>query len=137
MKNDLYISGFLYHPGSNQILLQRENSLDEKSLWSLLGGQENFQRLVDSLLNLNLPLKAIHPVYEYFDKGLHKNHQISYAVVKKLKDFPPKKKTVFAWFPMKKIIKQNLSDQTKQDLIVSQRVIDSAIRKKAGERTME
>lgn len=145
MDNNFYASGFLYHPGSGQILLQKQDSSDANSLWSLLEskargketGQENFKRLIYAFLRLDLPLTATHSVYEYFHKGLHKNYHVSYAEVEKLRDFPPHKKTVFAWFSMKEILKLSLSDQTKQDLIVGRRVIDSASRKKAGEQTIE
>lgn len=139
-----YASGFLYHPASGQILLQQQNSPGKAATWSLLGSlarngetsQENFQRLVQTFLKIKLSTSAIHFVYDYFHKGLHKKHHVSYAEVEKLNVFPPTKKMVFAWFSIKEITKLPLSAQTKQDIIVGQRVIDSSVRKKAGELTI-
>jgi len=136
-----YASGFLYHPDSTKILLQQENANDPKSLWSLLGSknigsetsQENFVRNAKSFLHLDLLANAVYGVYDYFRLG--KNY-VSYAIVKKLTDFPTIGKTVFAWFRIKEITKLALSDQTKQDLIVGQRIIDCEIRKKAGGQTL-
>ncbi len=137
-----YASGFLYHPDSSKILLQQENATDPKSLWSLLGSQnkgnetheENFVRNAKSLLHLDLLTNSVCCVYDYLHLG--KNY-VSYAIVKKLTDFPQIGKTVFAWFKIKEITKLPLSDQTRQDLTISQRVIDSGIRKAAGGQTLE
>lgn len=139
-----YASGFLYHPDSGQILLQQQQPFGKAATWSLLGSlardgetsQESFQRLVQTFLKIKLSTSAIHFVYDYFHKGLHKKHHVSYAEVEKLRDFPPAKKTIFAWFSLKEISKLSLSAETKQDIIVGQRVIDSSVRKKAGERTI-
>ena len=141
MPKKFYASGFLYHPDSSKILLQQENANDPKSLWSLLGSknigsetsQENFVRNAKSFLHLDLLATAVYGVYDYFRLG--KNY-VSYAIVKKLTDFPTIGKTVFAWFRIKEITKLALSDQTKQDLIVGQRIIDCEIRKKAGGQTL-
>ena len=141
MPKKFYASGFLYHPDSSKILLQQENANDPKSLWSLLGSknigsetsQENFVRNAKSFLHLDLLANAVYGVYDYFRLG--KNY-VSYAIVKKLTDFPTIGKTVFAWFRIKEITKLALSDQTKQDLIVGQRIIDCEIRKKAGGQTL-
>lgn len=138
---NFYASGFLYHPDSSKILLQQENSHDPKSLWSMLGSknigtetsEENFVRNVKAFLHLNLLTGSIYSVYNYLHLG--KNY-VSYAVVKKLTDFPQIGKTVFAWFKIKEITKLPLSDQTRQDLTISQRVIDSGIRKAAGGQTI-
>lgn len=136
-----YASGFLYHPDSTKILLQQENSHDPKSLWSMLGSksvgketsQENFVRNAKAFLHLNLLNDSICSVYDYLYLG--KNY-VSYAIVKKLTDFPTIGKTVFAWFKIKEITKLSLSAQTRQDLTIGQRVIDCEIRKKSGGQTI-
>ena len=142
MPKKFYASGFLYHPDSTKILLQQENSHDPKSLWSMLGSknvgsetsQENFVRNAKSFLHLDLLANAVFCVYDYLHLG--KNY-VSYTEVKKLTDFPQIGKTIFAWFKIKEITKLSLSDQTRQDLTVGQRVIDSGVRKKAGGQTLE
>ncbi|MBI4099723.1 NUDIX hydrolase [Candidatus Microgenomates bacterium] len=135
MKKNSYTSGFLLHSNSQQILLQ-QNSAEEQPTWNLLGGmsEKNFQKVVAKLLNLKLQPKAVVPVYDYSSKG--KKHFISYAEVDKLSDFPASKTSLFKWFTAKEISKLPLSSQTKQDIIVGRRVIDSQIRRDAGEQTI-
>ncbi len=116
-----YSHGFLYHPDSRQILLQQK--IDEKPpVWTLLEDLKKFHP------------KTVLPIYDYVVKG--KKHVISYAEVKSLGNFPAAKGFSFGWFNMKQILKLGLSSQTKQDIIVGQRVIDSQIRKDTGERTI-
>jgi hypothetical protein len=135
LRKTSYPHGFLYHPESQQILLQ-QNSSDPKSAWTLLesaaGG--NFQQVVAKLLKLKLQTEAIHPVYDYAAKG--KKHFISYAETPNLQDFPATENLSFAWFTAKQISKLCLVDQTKQDIIVGRRVIDSRVRRAAGEWTI-
>lgn len=116
--NKNYFSrGFLYHPDSQKILLQQKT--DEKPpVWTLLKSLKKFHP------------KVVLPVYDYIVKG--KKHLISYAEIKKIKDFPPTKKFSFAWFDMKQILKLGLSPQTKQDIVVGRRVIDAKVREKAA-----
>lgn len=141
MHKDFYASGFLYNPKTQQILLQQAKSADNNNEWVLFGAEhdkeetlkEKFLNFINELLNLNLKENAIFPVYDYTDKG--KNVFIFYVHVKKLEKFNHKSKN-FAWFTFKQVQKLGLSDQTKQDIIVSQRVIDSSIRKGLGERTI-
>lgn len=115
------MSGFLYHAGSQQILLQQKNG-EEKALWTLLEDLKKFH-----------PKKVL-PIYDYVAKG--KKQIISYAEVKRVENFPSTKKLNFGWFSVKQISKLPLSPQTKQDLIVGRRVIDSQIRRDAGEQTI-
>lgn len=140
MHKVFYASGFLYHSGSQQILLQQNNSK-----WSMLGSQsrasetsvENFRRIVRAFLKLDLPAKSIREVYNYHHPVLKQEHYVSYAEIKKIIKFPPSKETTFAWFTLKDTAKLPLSVQTKQDIIVGQRVINSQIRKDAGEQTID
>ncbi len=130
-----YSGGFLYHPESQKILLQQDSS-DPKSVWTLLGSAngKDFAQVVSDFLQLKLSAEAVLPIYDYTAKG--EKHVIVYAEVKNQKDFPKVKNFCFAWFTLKEISKLPLSAQTKQDLIVGRRVIDSQIRQDAGERTI-
>jgi hypothetical protein len=139
MHKNIYASGFLYHSRTQQILLQQENI--DNSQWSLFSGdnediediKEAFLKIINKHLKLELKPSSICPVYNYLDNG--KNIHIFYANVKKVEKFFDKKKT-FSWFTFKQIQKLLLSEQVKQDIIVSQRVIDSSIRRKMGLRTI-
>jgi hypothetical protein len=145
MHKDFYASGFLYHPKTQQILLQQPSTADSGTAWSLFEvecqGKETavdaFKRIVHSQLHLELKPKNIYPIYSYFHEGKGKNNFLHYAIVRKLETFPNTKKTIFSWFTLKQIQKMHIPDQIKQDIIVGQRVIDSAMRKSLGQQTIE
>ena len=143
MHKDFYASGFLYHPKTNQILLQKILS-ETSALWSLIGGHSKkketekdcFKRIVESLFDVEVKHTSIHGVYDYFHKELKKNNFVHYARVNKLKVFTNTKKTEFAWFSFKQCLKLDLEQQAKQDIIVLQRVLDSGERKRKGLQTI-
>ncbi|MDP3941884.1 MAG: hypothetical protein Q8Q49_06275, partial [bacterium] len=138
MVHALYASGFLYHAPTQQILLQQ---ISTDSLWSLIGGthtskepaEKAFQRIAKSVLKLNLALSSIHPVYAYVREDVGRKHSILYAEITNINKAPSKKNGLFTWFSRKQITKLPLDPQTKQDIIVGQRVIDSRIREVLGE----
>ena len=143
MHKDFYASGFLYNPLSQQILLQ-QNLADENGSWNLLGdqvngetfGEEAFKNLVQKHLNVKISLKNILYVYTRYASGTNKNHSIYYAEVKRARKTFLSKKYRFNWFNFKQLHKLNLSEQTEHDITVGQRVIQSAIRKSLGLRTI-
>lgn len=145
MHKDFYASGFLYHPKSQQILLQQPNTADAGTEWSLFEvecvGKETavdaFKRIIHSHLHLELKPKNIYPIYSYFHDEKGKTNFLHYAIVRKLETFPSTKKTIFSWFTFKQIQKLHIPNQIKQDIIVGQRVIDSAVRKSLGQQTIE
>jgi ADP-ribose pyrophosphatase YjhB (NUDIX family) len=144
MHKDFYASGFLYHLRTQQILLQQP-SAENESEWTMFScwvnsnetAEDAFKRLIHDILKLELKEKAISPVYKYFDERIKKDHHITYARITKLEKFPSNSNTIFCWFNFKQIQKLNISPQTKHNLIVAQRVIDSALRKKLGQQTIE
>jgi len=142
MHKDSYASGFLYHPSTRQILLQQQKQTrDTTPLWSLFGGigkssdnaQITFQRLIQKLLHIKLKLNTIEPVYVYFYKDTDKNYSIVYAEIAKTKNFSSKRGIKFSWFTFKQILKLQLDEQTRHDIIVGQRVIDAKERKRLGQ----
>lgn len=148
MHKDFYASGFLYHLPSQQILLQQKSTVDisdTSSLWTLFGGQgylrENpeatFQRVVNKLLRIKVSLTNIYPIYTYFYKEINQDHAVVYAEVENMQEFSSLNKIRCAWFTMKQILKLDISQQTKQDVTVGQRVIDSRMRKSLGLQTLE
>jgi ADP-ribose pyrophosphatase YjhB (NUDIX family) len=145
MHKNFYASGFLYHSRSQQILLQQQTSADKEPTWFLFGGEgsaketgeETFSRVVNAVLRLKLKAKAIFPVYKYFHEEMSRDHYISYAKIGRLEKFPETKNAAFAWFSFKQVQKLNLSEQTKHDIMVAQRVIDSATRRSLGQQTID
>lgn len=143
MHKDFYASGFLYHPKSEQILLQQKIIINGNSYWTLFtkkstedkSGEESFNELLHETLNLDLKLNKIKIIYSYVSKELNKQN-IYYAEVKSLQKYPVSENTTFTWFTFKQIHKINVSEQTKHDIIVGQRVIDSNMRRDLGERTI-
>lgn len=143
MHKNFYASGFLYHPRSEQILLQQTNSAGQNPSWSLFGkkeiknktGQETFRDIFYDCLGIKLKLQNINSVYTYSSND-GANYNIYYAKVKRLHKPPSSSKTEFAWFNFKQIQKLNLSEQTRQDILIGQRVIDSSIRKGLGQKTI-
>lgn len=145
MHKGFYASGFIYHPPTGQILLQkRKSATDTQTTLSMFGGvnlsgenaQGAFQRIIHKLLHLKLNPKSIYPVYTYFCKDMKRDHYIIYAELEKIKNFSSKK-TVLTWFSFKQAQKLQATEQTKHDITVSQRVIEAKKRKSLGQRTLE
>ena len=144
MHKDFYASGFLYHPPSQQILLQQSTSIENAlSQWLLFGAgsshEENpettFQKIIFSLLAIELPV--VYPVYFHPYENTQKNHYIVYAKVRRKEDFSGKNGMKFGWFSFRQILKMRLAKQTEHDITVGIRVIDAATRKRLGEHTFE
>lgn len=135
---NFYASGFLYHPGSGQILLQ-QNLDNPQPNWTLLGGAvgKNFYDHVKGLLKLKIDKRDVHEVYDYRHPTLKKKHYVSYVEINKKAQFSPIKNLAFSWFGIKDVSKLPVSSQTKQDIIVGFRVIGSSLRKTAGEQTID
>lgn len=141
MHKTFYASGFLYHPKTQQILLQQLSSVEHNNAWSMFIVKHNkeeslkdlFLEIINNSLNLNLKSNSIFSVYNYSHQD--KNMFIFYAQINKMQQFIHESKT-YAWFTFKQIQKLSLSEQTKQDIIISQRVINSFIRKKLGLQTI-
>jgi len=144
MHNDFYASGFLYHPKTQQILLQQEITAELEPTWSLFGGdssgketsEEAFKRIIKSALKLDLKLNTICQIYNYFHEEKHKDSFVHYAKVRKMEKFVNGKFT-YAWFTFKEIQKLRIPNSVKQDIIVGQRVIDSAVRRSLGQQTID
>ena len=145
MHKKFYASGFLYHSPSQQILLQQytQPSSATASPWHLFNGvyTENddqdkvFKNIIFDLLHVKI--ETVHTVYSYFkeDTGIH--HAIVYAELDTLQNFPSKKGLTFSWFSFKGVTKLPVTEQTKHDIVVGQRVIDAIRRKSEGEHTFQ
>lgn len=144
MHKTFYASGFLYHPKSEQILLQQKNSAEQNPAWSLFGkkvlknksGEQTFIDVFFEKLSIKLPVKNINTVYTYSDENKGLKYNIYYAEVKRLHKPSDTSLNEFGWFNFKQIQKLNLTEQTRQDILIGQRVVDSSIRKGLGQKTI-
>lgn len=111
------------------MLQQKDDIISD---WSTLGGEsiegENaqaaFLRVVKELLSIELKMKQIYPVYDYFHNTLGKINYVFYAEVKKSLDFNPLKENISSsWVTFSDTLKLLFSVHTKQDVIVGERVI--------------
>lgn len=137
VRKTFYVSGFLYHLRTQQILLHQPNlNSNSSSLWTMLGGagregeepQEVFKRVIYQLLNVRLDEKRIHSVYDYLNDTLNTIHYVFYTQVKTMNNLLMPDKGTLSWFTFKQTTKLPFSEQTKQDIIVSQRVIQAQAR---------
>ncbi len=127
MQTSFYASGFLYSLKTHQILL-----LESDSLWSTLGGesqegeeaQTTFQRVVCDTLDINLKPKNIYPVYDYFSSTRNKPNFVFYGQVRSVKKFNDLKGKL-TWFTFTETVKLPFTKQTKQDIVVGERVINA------------
>lgn len=138
MHKSFYASGFLYSLKTHQILLLQYPKKDNvASLWSTLGGeskegeeaQTTFQRIVLETLNVNLKMKHIYPIYDYFHDTRNKVNYVFYGEVKSPQFFNSFKENAYFWVAFNETLKLLFSDHTKQDVIVGERVINLKWRK--------
>lgn len=128
MHKPFYASGFLYHSPSQQILLQQLNSDDLKlGLFSASCRNGNsplnvFQDCVEKALDIAVPDSSIHPVYDYVLENLGEQF-IFFAEVVRVGPIAPKNKT--QWVLLSKLSKFRMSEQTRHDIIIGERVIKS------------
>lgn len=134
VQTSFYASGFLYSLKTHQILLLESKQRDDvSSLWSMLGGESKngeeaqiaFQRIINKLLKINLKEKNIYPVYDYFHNTKNKLHYVFYVEVRSAKRFNGLKKGGLSWFTFSEAFKLPVTTQTKQDIIVGERVISA------------
>lgn len=139
-----YASGFIYNPLTEQILLQQVTSKDPiASSWTLFGktcssektAEKVFKNVVFKLLGVKP--KKVFPIYTYPDEETHETKIVFYIELRKSVNFSNKQLSTFSWFTLKQISRLKLGSQTKQDITVGQRVIESAIRKSLGQQTLE
>lgn len=144
MQTTFYASGFLYNLKTHQILLQESKKDDTTPAWSMLGGESKegedaqvaFQRIVKKLLGISLKPKDIYPIYDYFHNTKNKTHFVFYAEVGNIRGFNPKKDSL-SWFKFSETVKLPFTTQTKQDIVVGERVINAKWRDDEARRNPE
>jgi hypothetical protein len=139
MHKIFYASGFIYHLPTEQILLQKLQSI--VSPWILfektyIGDEQPGVIFKDNILEiLCIKIDNIYPIYSYINETTKNNRSLFYATTKDLQEFLPKNGCVFRWFSFKEVLKIQTTEQTKHDIVVGQRVIEAAARKYRGEHT--
>lgn len=144
MHKKFYASGFLYHSPSQRILLQQSNSIPPtSSSWLLFGGQylekEDPKALFENIIFklLDIKIKVVRPIYSYFNYTTGEFQYIVYSQLSKFQNFSSKNGLTFAWFSFKDVLKLKITEQTKHDIVVGQRVIEATERKSRGEHTFQ
>lgn len=149
MHKKFYASGFIYHPSTNQILLQ-QNNIDPlrsepkpptSTTWSLIGvlypedekPEASFKNIILELLGIKV--KNVYPVYSYSNEGMDEFQYIVYSRLSKFQNFSPQNGLIFEWFSFKDVLKLRVAEQTKHDIVVGLRVIEAAKRRSMGEHT--
>lgn len=146
VQTSFYASGFLYSLKTHQILLfQSKQKKDIPALWSTMGGDSiagekaliTFQRIINKLLSIKLKVKNIYPVYDYFHNTHNKPNHVFYAEVGNTKGFNDSKKGHLSWFTFSETIKLLLTPQTKQDIVVGERVINAKWRENEAKQSLQ
>lgn len=132
MHKRFYASGFLFHLDTQQILLHQPQTLiDPSSLWCMFShlgnvgedAQRIFTIALSERINVQIEATCIYPVYDYYSESLRKDHYIFYALVPKTNPLFLRANDTVSWFTFKQLTKLPLSDQTKHDIMISERVI--------------
>jgi hypothetical protein len=130
MHKPFYASGFLYHQSTQQILLQHlTNDNEDSKLVFFRGKSQNgnnpqtvFRECVEEALGISIPESNIHPVYDYVHAQLGE-HFIFFVEVTEVAPKTYKSKNKTEWFHLSKLSKFNMSEQTRHDIVVGERVI--------------
>jgi hypothetical protein len=126
-----YASGFLYHSPTQQILLQQFDNGENVKLTLFRGKSLHgddplavFQHTVEETLGIPVDRSKIHPVYDYIHDKLGE-HFIFYIEVTEISPAKFAANSKAEWIPLSKLSKQMISEQTRHDIIVGERVIRS------------
>lgn len=117
---------------------QSQEKQSQSITWSLLGAEgtteephKTFQKVVKHLTKVKLETDKIFPVYDYFHTLLKATHYVFYAEITDMKKVRPSRGSAFSWFTFKQILKLPFNEQTRQDIIVAERVIKAQARNEA------
>ena len=139
MHKTLYASGFIYHLPTEQILLQKLQSI--VSPWILfeqiyIEHEQPETIFKDNILKLLcIKIDTVYPIYSYINETTKNNRSLFYATTEDLQEFLPKDNYMFRWFSFKEVLKIQTTEQTKHDIVVGQRVIEATERRRRGEHT--
>ena len=142
MHKKFYASGFLYHLPSHQILLQQDTSSQNlSSQWVLFEKAHTEKAIPETVFEtiisevLHIKINTVYPVYAYAYEDT--NQSVFYSELATLHDFPTKNGLLFKWFSFRELRSLHITEQTRHDIIVGQRVIEAESRKRRGEHTFQ
>ena len=131
MHTTFYASGFLYDSSSQKILLQQLNSTSDGKPF-LFGSKAHkgndpqtvFKLCVEKALARTIKASSIHPVYDYMHDTLGEQF-IFFVEISGISPatYPSNEKT--GWFALSKLSKMNMSEDTRHDILIGERVIRS------------
>ncbi len=97
--------------------------------------QAAFQRVIYKLLGVTLKTKNIYPIYDYFHNTRNKTNYVFYAEVgSTAKVSKASGKETLSWFTFHETLKLSFTSQTKQDIVVGERVINAKWRNDEAKR---
>ena len=129
----IYASGFLYHSPTGQILLQQITQ-DTDTTFSLFGDtshdgldpQTVFLNCLEKSLGVKIASSDIQTVYDYAPDG----EGAKYIFYVEVTDAVPKTynaKSNATWLHLSKLGKLPMTEQTRHDIVIGERVIRSLI----------
>jgi len=124
-----YTSGFLYNNETQQILLQQPISTNNPKLY-LFGnkchGKKDphtvFRNHIEKTLGMTIKESSVHPVYDYVHDTLGEYFVFFIETSEVSPDTHPTNNKI-GWFPLSKLSKLAMDEQTRHDIIVAERVI--------------
>lgn len=130
MHKSFYASGFFYHSASKRILLQQLSTGGDVKFTLFRGSsekghdpQEVFRQSVEEVLGMTISASAIRPVYDYVHEKFGA-HFIFYVEVEELtSSLLTDTHEQAKWISLSKLSKHNMSEQTRHDIVVGERVI--------------
>lgn len=131
MHKQFSASGFLYHPHTKQILLQQLQGDNTVKLVLFRGSghygknpQNVFQKSLEKALGATFTASSIHPVYDY----IHYRFGEQFIFFVETGGKTPRtyeSRNTTRWFSLAKLSKLTMSEQTRHDIIIGERVIRS------------
>ncbi len=137
MQDSFTVCGFLYNTVTEQILLLQSNkNTDLSSSWSMIGAEGKpgedpksvFQDSVRKLLKIKLDPAQIYHIYDYRDKKSQKVNYVFYVEVDQAPKLDEVNENKLTWITFGETMKLLFTSNTKQDVIVGQRVINLKVR---------
>jgi hypothetical protein len=129
MRKSFYASGFIYHTPSRQILLQQLTDTEGTPLIMFRAkGNEGespqmvFVRSIKETIGISIDINSVKPVYDYVN-GAQGDQYIFYVDITSSPEPSSFKNQTVGWYPMAKLSKLHLEEQTRHDIIIGERVI--------------
>src|SRR3989304_3056566 len=121
-----YSGGFIYNPKTNSVLLhlRDEKTENNPSALAFFGGlskknetpQKTFMRELSEELDLKVDENAVITLCDYFNPDFNTHRYVFYLKIEELPRINLKEGKDVSWFNLDRVLVQNLSKRTRQDL---------------------